>query len=90
MNTYDGHHADQKEVMVLRLSTEVLEDRLFPVTLHVIPVVDLTMANRVIDTVSGRLRIGKSLVANEEVEVFDPAFRGKMTRLCRYCGSRSA
>lgn len=67
--------------MVLRLSSEVLEDRLLPVTLHVIPVIDLTMANRIVDTVSWRLRISKRLVANEKVEVLDPAFRGKMARL---------
>ncbi len=64
---------DQKKVMVLRLCPEVLEDCLFPVTLHVIPVIDLTMANRVVDTISRRLCISKRLIANEEVEVLDPA-----------------
>jgi hypothetical protein len=82
--------ADQKEVMVLRLGAEVLEDRLFPIPLHVIPVVDLTMADRVGDTITRRLRIGECLVADEEVEVLDAAFRGEMARLCWYCGSRSA
>jgi hypothetical protein len=81
---------DQKEVMVLRLRPEVLEDRLLPVPLHVIPVVNLTMADRVVDTVSRRLRIGKRLVANEEIEVLDPALRGEIARLCWYCGTRSA
>ena len=76
--------------MVLRLCAEILEDRLFPVPLHVIPVVDLTMANRVVDTVSRRLRISKRFIANEEVEVLDPSLRGEMTRLCWYCGTRSA
>ena len=76
--------------MVLRLRPEVLEDRLFPVTLHVIPVINLTMANRVVDTVSWGLRISKRLVANEEVEVLDPAFRGEIARLGWYRRSRSA
>ena len=84
------YHADQEKVMVLRLRTEVLEDRLFPVTLHVIPVIDLTMANRIVNTVSWRLRISKRLVANEKVEVLDPAFRGEIARLGWYCRSRSA
>jgi hypothetical protein len=84
------YHADQEKVMVLRLRPEVLEDRLFPVTLHVIPVIDLTMANRVVDTVSWRLRISKRLVANEKVEVLDPALRGEIARLGWYCRSRSA
>ena len=70
--------------MVLRLCPEVLEDRLFPVTLHVIPVINLTMANRIVDTVSWRLCISKRLVANEKVEVLDPAFRGEMARLGWY------
>jgi len=76
--------------MVLWLRPEVLEDRLFPVTLHVIPVIDLTMANRIVDTVSWRLRIGERLVANEKVEVLDPALRGEIARLGWYCRSRSA
>jgi hypothetical protein len=85
-----GYHADQEKVMVLWLRPEVLEDRLFPVTLHVIPVIDLTMANRIRDTVSWRLRISKRLVANEKVEVLDPALRGEIARLGWYCRSRSA
>lgn len=75
--------------MVLRLRPEVLEDRLFPVTLHVIPVIDLTMANRIVDTISWRLRISKRLVANEKVEVLDPALRGEIARFGWYCRSRS-
>ena len=81
---------NQKEVMVLRLCAEILEDRLFPVSLHVIPVVDLTMANRVVDTVSRRLRISKRFIANEEVEILDPSLRGEIARLCWYWGTRSA
>jgi hypothetical protein len=81
---------DQKEIVVLGLGAQILEDRLFPVTLHIIPVVNHTMANRVVDTVSRRLGIGERLVTDEEVEVFDPAFRSEMARLCWYCGSRSA
>ena len=83
------HCTDQKEIMVLRLGAEVLEDRLFPVAFHVIPVVDLTMTNRVVDTVSWRLSIGERFVTDEEVEVLDPALRGEIARLCWYCRSRS-
>ena len=83
------YHADQEKVMVLRLRPEVLEDRLFPVTLHVIPVIDLTMANWIVDTVSWRLRISKRLVANEKVEVLDSALGGEIARLGWYCRSRS-
>lgn len=76
--------------MILRLGTEVLEDRLFPVTFHVIPVVDLTMANRVVDTVSWCLGIGKRFVTDKEVEVLNPTLRCEMARLCWYSRSRSA
>jgi len=76
--------------MVLRLGAEVLEDRLFPVAFHVIPVVDLTMADRVVDTVSWCLGISERFVTDEEVEVLDPALRGEIPRLCWYCRSRSA
>lgn len=76
--------------MVLWLSAEVLEDRLFPITFHVVPVVDLAMANWVVNSVSWRLCIGKGLIAYEEVEVFDSSLRGETARLCRHCRSRSA
>ena len=76
--------------MVLRLGAEILEDRLFPVPLHVVPVVDLAMANRVVDTVSRCLRISKRFVANEEVEVLDPSLRCEIARLCWYWRTRSA
>jgi len=75
---------DQKEIVVLRLGAEVLEDRLFPVAFHVIPVVDLTMADRVVDTVSWCLGISERFVTDKEVEVLDPALRGEMPRLCWY------
>jgi hypothetical protein len=57
--------------MIFRLSPEVLEDRLFPVPFHVIPVLNLTMTNRIVDTVSRGLRVCECLIADEEIEVFD-------------------
>lgn len=41
----------QKERVILRLAAEVLEDTLLPVALHVVPVVDLTVANGVVEGV---------------------------------------
>ncbi len=83
------NRTDQKKVMVLRLCPEVLEDGLFPITLHVIPIIDLTLADRVVDTVSRCLCISKRLIANEEIEVFDSTLRGEMARLGWYYGTRS-
>jgi hypothetical protein len=73
MDITSEYHTDQEKVMILWLRPKVLEDCLFPITLHVIPVIDLTMADRIVDTVSWRLRISKRLIANEKVEILDPA-----------------
>ena len=59
--------------MILWFATKVLEYRLLPVTLHIVPVIDLTMADRIVDAVSRRLRVGECLIADEEVEVLNPA-----------------
>jgi hypothetical protein len=56
--------------MILRLCPQVFEDRLLPITFHVIPVIDLTMPDRIADTVTGSFGIRNSFIANEEVEVF--------------------
>lgn len=48
---------DQKEVMILGLSAQVLEDRLLPVTFHVIPIVNHTMADGVVYAIARRLGI---------------------------------
>ncbi len=81
---------DQKKVMVLWLRAKVLEDGLLPIAFHVVPIVDLAMANGVVNAVSWRLCVGKCLIAYEEVEILDPSLRGEMSRLCRHCKSRSA
>ena len=74
--------ADQKEVMVLGLRPQVLEDRLLPVTLHMVPVVDHTVANGVVDAIAGCLGIRQCFVADKEIEVFDASFRCKAPGLC--------
>lgn len=73
--------------MVLGLRTEVLEDRLLPVPLHVVPVLDLPMADGVVDAIAGGLRVGDRLVADEEVEVLDAALGGEVAGLRGHCGS---
>ena len=61
----------QKEVVVLGLRTKVLEDRLLPISLHVIPIIYLTMSNRIIDAITGGLSIRQCFVADEEVKILD-------------------
>ena len=48
---------DQQEVMVLGLGAQVLEDRLFPVTFHVIPIINHAMTNGVVYAIAGRLGV---------------------------------
>ena len=52
-----------------------------------VPVVDHTMSDRIMHTVSRRLRIRKRLVANEEIQIFDAALRGEVPRFGRDRGS---
>ena len=59
--------------MVFWFSSEVLEDRLFPIAFHVIPVLDLSVTNGIIYAISGSLSIGKCFISDEEVEVFNAA-----------------
>lgn len=58
----------QKEV-VLGLSAQILEDTLLPVAFHQVPIVNLTMANRIVDGI--RLLVGKCLVTNVKVQVLN-------------------
>ena len=53
--------------MVLRLGTQVLEEALLPEPLHVVPVVDLPVPDRVVHLV--RVLVSECLVANVEVKV---------------------
>ncbi len=72
MNVY-RYKAYQEEMVILRLCPEIFEDGLLPVALHVIPVVYHSMADGVVDTISGRFRVCKGLVADEEVEILNAA-----------------
>ena len=61
--------------MILWLRSQILEDGLLPVPLHVVPIVNLTMTDRVVDTVSGGLRVRECLVTDEEIKVLDSPLR---------------
>lgn len=55
----------KEEIMILRLSLQVLEDALLPVPFHQVPVINRPMANRVVNGVRFGVRDG--FVADEEV-----------------------
>lgn len=61
--------------MVFGFDTEVFENRIGPETLHVIPVLDLSVTNRVVHTVSGTVASSQRLIANEEVQVLGTTLR---------------
>jgi hypothetical protein len=61
--------------MILRFRSEILEDRLFPIPFHMIPVLNHPVSDRVVYPITRRLGICQSFIADEEIEVFDPSFR---------------
>lgn len=75
--------------MILRLCTQVLEYGLLPIALHVIPVVNHPVADRVMNTISRRLGICKCLFPDEEIKILHTSFRREMARTCRHGRSSS-
>lgn len=73
----------QKEVVILRLCSEILEYRLLPIPFHMIPVVDHPVANRVVHAIPRGLLVRNRLIADEEVEILHPTFRCERARLRR-------
>jgi hypothetical protein len=55
--------------VVLRFCAQILEDRLFPVAFHIVPVVNHAVSNGIVDSIAGCLSVGEGLVADEEVKV---------------------
>ena len=68
--TIVGPKTHEQNIMIFRLSPQILEDRLGPEPLHQVPVVNLPMFDRAVDVVG--LRVGYSFVSDEIVEVVDP------------------
>jgi len=64
--------------MVLRLHPQVFEDRIRPKSLHVIPVLYLTMSYGIVNAITGSIGRCESLVADEEIQVFGATFDGEI------------
>lgn len=62
--------------MILRLSSEVLEDALLPVPLHVIPIVDQTMANRIVYAIG--FGVCDCFVPDVEIKILNSSFGRKI------------
>lgn len=57
--------------MIFWFSSQILEDRLLPVSFHEVPVIDHTVSNGIMNPISRGFRVGDCFMADEEVEVFD-------------------
>jgi len=75
-NKFAAFFTHQEEIVVLGLAPQVLEDSLLPKPLHQIPVLNLTLADRVGQTVG--LLVGHSLVSNVEIEVLHALLLGHL------------
>lgn len=64
--------------MVFGLDAQVLKDGIGPESFHVVPVLDLSVPNRVVDAISWTLTGRQSLVANEEIQVLRATLRGEV------------
>jgi len=67
----------EKEVVILGLSSQILEDTLFPVSFHLIPIFDLTVFDRVIQVIG--LRVCECFVSDVEIEIVYTSFRREVT-----------
>lgn len=73
--------------MVFGFSAQILEYRLLPIPLHMVPIIDHTVSDRIVHSISRRFGIRKRLIADEEIQIFDPPFRGEVTGFGRNLGS---
>jgi len=72
--------AHQKEIVIFWFGPQVLEDGLLPVSFHVVPIINHSVSNWIVNTVARRFHVSKSFITNEEVEVFNSTLRSKMSR----------
>lgn len=69
----------QEEVMVFWLRSKIFKDALFPVSLHMIPIINESMTNRIMQPIG--FRIGNGLVSDVEVKIFNSTLGCKISRL---------
>lgn len=73
--------AHQEEVMIFGLSPQIFEDRLFPVSFHIVPIIDHTVSDGIMNAITRCLRVRKGFVADKEIKVFDSTLRCEMSWL---------
>lgn len=68
----------EEEIMIFGLDAQILENRVGPEALHMIPVFNLAVSNGVVNAVSRSAGSGQGLVSNEEIQVLSSAFSRQM------------
>lgn len=69
----------EKEVMVFRLYSQILEYGVRPETLHLVPVFDLTVPYGVVNSISRSTRGSQSFITDKEIQILGASLGGKMT-----------
>lgn len=60
-----GRITYKEKVMVFGLCAEIFEDTLLPIALHLIPVLDHAVTDRIVDSV--RLVVGNGFISDKEI-----------------------
>lgn len=68
----------EEEVVIFRLDPKVFEDGVGPETLHVIPVLDLAMPDRIVHSITRTGTRSKSFISDEEIKVFRATFASQV------------
>lgn len=61
--------------MVFGFDPEVFEDRVRPESLHVVPILDLSMSDGIVHAITGSITSRESLVADEEIQILGTTLR---------------
>ena len=69
--------------MILWFCTQIFKDRLLPITFHMVPIIDHTMTNRIVNAITRSFRISKGFIADEEIKVLYSSFGCKMAWFTR-------
>jgi hypothetical protein len=60
--------------VIFRLHSQVLEYGIRPEPFHIVPVLDLSVSDGIVDAVAGTSRRSECFVSNKEVQIFSATF----------------
>lgn len=64
--------------MVLGLHAQVFEDRIRPESFHMVPILNLSMTDRVVNTISRATARSQRFIADKEIQVLRATLRGQV------------